>query len=443
MVGCGSFHIETQVCKCIAGTAINLGILLADVGTAGERCCPRCLNNAASPQILAAKSRQYLAYSWLFMISSGRVMFRYCRSQADTRNPLHFADRCCCTQHAVCGLLGNRRPLFGGFLQAFIVCAAGLSTLYISLESATAQETLRGGGEAVHLGTIQVRPFRGDDSRNRSEVIREQAEAAENLYLRGLKKLRDGDRARAQQLFERLVARYPDAPQATHARRELSHLYADLRIEPKHEVNSTGDFPVAGTKRPLEEPIGRARSGPSVPVFGEVRGVELVRLRSRVSEVLSDDLRLAVGDRVFFSPNSDALGAKARRVLRAQAKWLRGHRHVGVLIEGHADEPGNTEQNHKMSVRRAAAVRDRLIAEGVSGDRLHIAAVGRTEPVAQCNSRACSAQNRRVVILVLRGNNVGQRNGRRRFSNDQRRRDFGDDSEQVMWLIGPGQYRDE
>lgn len=115
-----------------------------------------------------------------------------------------------------------------------------------------------------------------------------------------------------------------------------------------------------------------------------------------------DAFQAAAGDRVFFGQGSPELGARARKVLSAQAAWLKQHADFVAVIEGHADEPGSEGENAALSVARAGVVRSRLISEGVEPDRLSIIAFGRTRRVAPCAGPDCAAQNRRSVTRVAR-----------------------------------------
>lgn len=115
-----------------------------------------------------------------------------------------------------------------------------------------------------------------------------------------------------------------------------------------------------------------------------------------------DAFQTAAGDRVFFGQGSPELGARARKVLSAQAAWLKLHADFVAVIEGHADESGSEGENAALSVARASVVRSRLISEGVESDRLSVIAFGRTRRVAPCAGPDCAAQNRRSVTRVSR-----------------------------------------
>jgi outer membrane protein OmpA-like peptidoglycan-associated protein len=71
-----------------------------------------------------------------------------------------------------------------------------------------------------------------------------------------------------------------------------------------------------------------------------------------------------------------------------------------VRIVGHTDSSGNDAINNPLSVQRAASVRDYLVARGVVSNRIVIDGRGSREPVADNNSAAGRAQNRRVEAFM-------------------------------------------
>jgi len=107
-----------------------------------------------------------------------------------------------------------------------------------------------------------------------------------------------------------------------------------------------------------------------------------------------------VGDRVFFAYDSSTLGPDALRVLQAQAAWLKAQPAAQLTIEGHADERGTREYNLALGERRAAAVRDYLIASGIASDRLRTLSYGKERPQVVGHDESAWAQNRRGVSVV-------------------------------------------
>ncbi|MBL4604581.1 MAG: OmpA family protein [Flavobacteriaceae bacterium] len=70
------------------------------------------------------------------------------------------------------------------------------------------------------------------------------------------------------------------------------------------------------------------------------------------------------------------------------------------VVEGHADNTGGVSLNEKLSAKRAAAVRDYLVKNGVDASRLTSKGYGMTKPIDTNDTRAGRANNRRVEIKV-------------------------------------------
>lgn len=107
-----------------------------------------------------------------------------------------------------------------------------------------------------------------------------------------------------------------------------------------------------------------------------------------------------VGDRVFFATDQASLSGTARATLRNQAAWLSQNPNVRLTIEGHADERGTRDYNLALGARRANAVRDFLMSEGVSGSRLQTISYGKERPVSLCSEESCWSKNRRTVATI-------------------------------------------
>jgi len=83
-----------------------------------------------------------------------------------------------------------------------------------------------------------------------------------------------------------------------------------------------------------------------------------------------------------------------------------------VLVTGYTDRIGRDAYNQKLSQRRADAVKDYLVGQGVENNRLETAAKGESEPVVSCDDVKgkvsgknrklveCLQPNRRVVVEV-------------------------------------------
>lgn len=112
------------------------------------------------------------------------------------------------------------------------------------------------------------------------------------------------------------------------------------------------------------------------------------------------DLVANVGDRVLFDFDKFDLRPDARDTLDRQAAWLKRYPSVTVTIEGHCDERGTREYNLALGQRRAAAVRDYLVAIGVSASRIDVISYGKERPEAMGSNEGAWKQNRRGVTTV-------------------------------------------
>ena len=114
----------------------------------------------------------------------------------------------------------------------------------------------------------------------------------------------------------------------------------------------------------------------------------------------AEEFAASVGDRVFFDSDQTELTDKAQATLDKQAEWLNRYGRYHFTVEGHADERGTREYNFALGSRRAASVKNYLIAKGVSGSRIKTISYGKERPVATCDDISCWSQNRRAVTVL-------------------------------------------
>lgn len=110
-----------------------------------------------------------------------------------------------------------------------------------------------------------------------------------------------------------------------------------------------------------------------------------------------------IGDRVLFAVDQSTLSPQAQSVLAGQAQWLMTNSDYLAVIEGHADEQGTREYNLALGARRANAVRDYLVSQGVAANRIRTVSYGKERPLAVCSDESCYSQNRRAVTVISIG----------------------------------------
>ncbi len=103
---------------------------------------------------------------------------------------------------------------------------------------------------------------------------------------------------------------------------------------------------------------------------------------------------------VNFAFNSTALDDQARAVLVRQADWILQFPEVRFKVYGHTDLVGTDAYNRNLGQRRANAVVDFLVAQGIARSRLEAAvSFGETQPLIVTEGR--ERANRRTVTEVL------------------------------------------
>ena len=121
--------------------------------------------------------------------------------------------------------------------------------------------------------------------------------------------------------------------------------------------------------------------------------------------VQSDGTRVAVGadgnpirSTFRFEFDEAEIASGDLRVLQEHAVRLNRNRDQSVVIEGHCDERGTREYNLALGERRAMAVSDFLLANGVRPSQMSTRSFGEERPVDTASSEEAWAQNRRVEL---------------------------------------------
>jgi outer membrane protein OmpA-like peptidoglycan-associated protein len=99
---------------------------------------------------------------------------------------------------------------------------------------------------------------------------------------------------------------------------------------------------------------------------------------------------------INFASGSAVIPAENQAVLKKAATLLKDKKDFTFEIGGHADNVGNEAANLTLSEKRAAAVRDLLIKNGVANNMLTAKGYGSTIPVADNTTEAGRFKNRRI-----------------------------------------------
>lgn len=110
---------------------------------------------------------------------------------------------------------------------------------------------------------------------------------------------------------------------------------------------------------------------------------------------------------IAFAFNDATLGAEAKAELERQGlPKIAEIPEVRYIVHGHADRLGAADYNQRLSEKRAAAVRDYLVARGVAAQNIQMAGFGSTMSQTGCNQKErralidCLAPDRRVTVEI-------------------------------------------
>jgi len=105
---------------------------------------------------------------------------------------------------------------------------------------------------------------------------------------------------------------------------------------------------------------------------------------------------------IYFDTGSDKLRPESSGTLKEIGQMLKDHPDLRLLIEGHTDNVGSEASNQVLSEKRAAAVKQSLVANfGIDAGRLESKGFGASKPAAPNDTPEGRQTNRRVEIVKL------------------------------------------
>jgi peptidoglycan-associated lipoprotein len=102
---------------------------------------------------------------------------------------------------------------------------------------------------------------------------------------------------------------------------------------------------------------------------------------------------------VYFDFDSADISPEDRTIILAHAEYLAANPDTRIVLEGHADERGTREYNIALGEKRAKAVEQLMLLQGVSKSQLDVISFGEERPVALGHDESSWRLNRRVEIL--------------------------------------------
>jgi outer membrane protein OmpA-like peptidoglycan-associated protein len=112
-------------------------------------------------------------------------------------------------------------------------------------------------------------------------------------------------------------------------------------------------------------------------------------------------LVITLSGSILFASNKYALLETAMTKLDQVAEALKAQdSDRRMIVEGHTDSQGSDRINQPLSLNRAGAVRDYLVAHGVESDKISAIGMGSSRPLVNNKNAENRANNRRVEIII-------------------------------------------
>jgi outer membrane protein OmpA-like peptidoglycan-associated protein len=103
---------------------------------------------------------------------------------------------------------------------------------------------------------------------------------------------------------------------------------------------------------------------------------------------------------LFFGNDRATLTPDGEAVIREAAVAAKANPNARITVAGHADTSGNSAYNMGLSQRRAEAVRQALLQQGVNQAAISVAGHGEDKLLVSSRDGMREPKNRRVEIIV-------------------------------------------
>lgn len=100
----------------------------------------------------------------------------------------------------------------------------------------------------------------------------------------------------------------------------------------------------------------------------------------------------------YFDFDEASIKTDSQAALAAHAAFLSANPSVKIVLEGHTDERGTKGYNMALGERRANAVQQFLVVNGVSRSQVEVVSFGEERPANADHNESAWSQNRRAYI---------------------------------------------
>jgi len=132
----------------------------------------------------------------------------------------------------------------------------------------------------------------------------------------------------------------------------------------------------------------------------EPKTLEEKQVRQAFHEALEAQPVPPVSFSIYFRTGSAALSTESLTLLTKVTDAIQARKSTDIIISGHTDAVGSTDDNYRLSIRRAKAVADMLVKRGIDRQNIQETYHGKGNPLVPTPDGVPEPRNRRVEITV-------------------------------------------
>ena len=102
---------------------------------------------------------------------------------------------------------------------------------------------------------------------------------------------------------------------------------------------------------------------------------------------------------VYFKFDSSILSSIAKNKISTHIRFLKDNPEFSITLEGHTDSRGDEQYNTTLGSQRAEVIKDLLIAQNISADKIELVSYGEKKPAMQGENENAWRSNRRAMFV--------------------------------------------
>jgi OmpA-OmpF porin, OOP family len=181
---------------------------------------------------------------------------------------------------------------------------------------------------------------------------------------------------------------------------QVTNAQIDTTNLPKDTVVAKVDSSVAAVAVPVSKTMGV--SLPNGQKMDLAEGTFNYKFAKYLTDSTAKVNQTFTFDNLNFESNTPNLVAGSDKTVQDLAKIMTAYPRVQLKLTGYTDNTGDSLQNRKLSLKRAFAVKNLLVANGIQDLRIDFTGKGSSNPIASNATEEGKAKNRRIEVKVVK-----------------------------------------